>query len=290
MRSRSAELEAHARRLPRPGRHGGRLGHRRRPALRAAQGHRRRRADLRPEHPAGPRGRAGLRRRCRHPARRTDPRDAVPSTSSASCWSTTGPPATCRPGSTCRWDRTWARASPPPCRPGWYRCSRWRPRGSPFPASDPRPLPYLRASAPWGLDVDLAVEWNGEVVSRPPYREMYWSPAQMLAHMTVNGASTRTGDLFASGTVSGPAARAGLPHRAHLGRPGTDRPSRRAADVPARRRHCRPDRHRTGRGRRPYRLRRGPRPDPDGSELIGIGYRCGAGARQPPRRPSGVAR
>ena len=33
---------------------------------------------------------------------------------------------------------------------------------------------------------------------------MYWSPAQMLAHMTVNGASLRTGDLFASGTVSGP--------------------------------------------------------------------------------------
>jgi fumarylacetoacetase len=33
---------------------------------------------------------------------------------------------------------------------------------------------------------------------------MYWSPAQMLAHMTVNGASLRTGDLFASGTISGP--------------------------------------------------------------------------------------
>jgi fumarylacetoacetase len=33
---------------------------------------------------------------------------------------------------------------------------------------------------------------------------MYWSPAQMLAHMTVNGATARTGDLFASGTVSGP--------------------------------------------------------------------------------------
>ena len=71
--------------------------------------------------------------------------------------------------------------------------------------NDPKPLPYLRESAPWGLDVDLAVEWNGEVVSRPPYREMYWSPAQMLAHMTVNGASARTGDLFASGTISGPA-------------------------------------------------------------------------------------
>jgi fumarylacetoacetase len=33
---------------------------------------------------------------------------------------------------------------------------------------------------------------------------MYWSPAQMLAHLTVNGASTRAGDLFASGTISGP--------------------------------------------------------------------------------------
>ena len=32
---------------------------------------------------------------------------------------------------------------------------------------------------------------------------MYWSPAQMLAHMTVNGATVRTGDLFGSGTISG---------------------------------------------------------------------------------------
>ncbi|MDT8913289.1 fumarylacetoacetase [Amycolatopsis sp. PS_44_ISF1] len=70
--------------------------------------------------------------------------------------------------------------------------------------SDPEPLPYLRESRPWGLDIDLVVEWNGEEVSRPPYREMYWSPAQMLAHMTVNGASSRTGDLYGSGTVSGP--------------------------------------------------------------------------------------
>jgi fumarylacetoacetase len=34
---------------------------------------------------------------------------------------------------------------------------------------------------------------------------MYWTPAQMLAHLTVNGASVRPGDLYASGTVSGPA-------------------------------------------------------------------------------------
>jgi len=74
----------------------------------------------------------------------------------------------------------------------------------PLPGQDPEPLPYLREDEPWGLDIDLAVEWNGEVVSRPPYRTMYWSPAQMLAHMTVNGARARTGDLYASGTVSGP--------------------------------------------------------------------------------------
>ena len=33
---------------------------------------------------------------------------------------------------------------------------------------------------------------------------MYWSPAQMLAHTTVNGATVRTGDLWGSGTISGP--------------------------------------------------------------------------------------
>jgi fumarylacetoacetase len=77
----------------------------------------------------------------------------------------------------------------------------------PLPGQDPLPLPYLREREPWGLDVELVVEWNGEEVSRPPYREMYWSPAQMLAHLTANGASARTGDLFASGTVSGPEKR-----------------------------------------------------------------------------------
>jgi fumarylacetoacetase len=73
-----------------------------------------------------------------------------------------------------------------------------------LPQQDPEPLPYLGPGATHGLDIDLEIELNGEVVSRPPYRTMYWSPAQMLAHMTVNGASLRTGDLFASGTVSGP--------------------------------------------------------------------------------------
>ncbi len=74
----------------------------------------------------------------------------------------------------------------------------------PTPAQAPEVLPYLALDRPWGLDVELEVEWNGEVVTRPPYSSMYWSPAQMLAHLTVNGAPTRTGDLFASGTISGP--------------------------------------------------------------------------------------
>ena len=80
-----------------------------------------------------------------------------------------------------------------------------------LPGQDPEPLPYLRgevtadgAGTAYGLDVHVEVDWNGTVVSRPEFREMYWSPAQMLAHMTVNGATVRSGDLFGSGTISGP--------------------------------------------------------------------------------------
>jgi len=63
---------------------------------------------------------------------------------------------------------------------------------------------YLVADSPWGLDLRLEVEWNGTVVSRPNFSDMSYSCAQQLAHMTVNGATVRPGDLFASGTVSGP--------------------------------------------------------------------------------------
>lgn len=81
----------------------------------------------------------------------------------------------------------------------------------PLSGQDPPPLPYLQgvptqdgASTAYGLDIDYEVEWNGTVVSRPAYRDMYWSPAQMLAHLTANGATVRAGDLVGSGTVSGP--------------------------------------------------------------------------------------
>ncbi len=75
----------------------------------------------------------------------------------------------------------------------------------PLPGQDPAVLEHLRVAEPAGYDVEITVTWNGTVVACPPYASMYWSPAQMLAHLTSNGARLRTGDLFASGTVSGAA-------------------------------------------------------------------------------------
>lgn len=71
------------------------------------------------------------------------------------------------------------------------------------PPRDVPVLDYLQAGGDWGLDLTIDVAWNGVPVSRPPFAGMYWTAAQMMAHMTVNGATLRTGDLFASGTVSG---------------------------------------------------------------------------------------
>jgi fumarylacetoacetase len=72
----------------------------------------------------------------------------------------------------------------------------------PPPVQDPAPLDYLRAGQPWGLDIELAVTVNGQLVARPRFATMYWTAAQQLAHLTVTGAPVRTGDLYGSGTVS----------------------------------------------------------------------------------------
>ncbi|GAA3839508.1 fumarylacetoacetase [Streptomyces chiangmaiensis] len=58
-----------------------------------------------------------------------------------------------------------------------------------------------------GYDLHISVAINGRTVSEPPFSTMYWTAAQQLAHMTVNGACLRTGDLYGSGTVSGPTER-----------------------------------------------------------------------------------
>ncbi|MEV6842623.1 fumarylacetoacetate hydrolase family protein [Actinoplanes sp. NPDC051411] len=67
---------------------------------------------------------------------------------------------------------------------------------------DPPPHDYLMPPGP-GFDLRLTVDWNDTRVSSPPFAGMYWTAAQQLAHLTSNGASVRTGDLYASGTVSG---------------------------------------------------------------------------------------
>ncbi len=77
------------------------------------------------------------------------------------------------------------------------------------PAQEPAPLDYLKAEEAWNyelaLDVDLTTAGGStERISRTNYRYMYWNAAQQLAHATVNGATARPGDLFASGTISGP--------------------------------------------------------------------------------------
>jgi fumarylacetoacetase len=74
----------------------------------------------------------------------------------------------------------------------------------PAPVQEPPVLGYLREVDRYTYDINLEVWWNNTVASRPPFRTLYWTPAQQLAHMTVNGARLRTGDLYASGTVSGP--------------------------------------------------------------------------------------
>ncbi len=86
------------------------------------------------------------------------------------------------------------------------------------PAGDPPPLPYLDSPAhraAGAFDVALEVRLQSArmrqagqpdvCISRSNYAEAaYWSVAQLVAHHTVNGCSLAPGDLFGSGTLSGP--------------------------------------------------------------------------------------
>ena len=75
-------------------------------------------------------------------------------------------------------------------------------RRVPLGPQEPEPPEYLRAER-LGFDIPLDVELNGEVVSHTNARHLYWSVEQQIAHLTSNGASLRTGDLLATGTISG---------------------------------------------------------------------------------------
>ena len=83
---------------------------------------------------------------------------------------------------------------------------------------DPEPLPYLDSSANrarGALDLELEV-WlqtsamraaghPGDRLARSNYRDAYWTMAQLVAHHTINGCNLTPGDLFGTGTLSGPA-------------------------------------------------------------------------------------
>jgi fumarylacetoacetase len=71
------------------------------------------------------------------------------------------------------------------------------------PPQEPPALPHLAGGRDWALDLGLEVELNGEVVSHGSSSSLYWTMPQQLAHATSNGASVRTGDLMATGTISG---------------------------------------------------------------------------------------
>jgi fumarylacetoacetase len=80
------------------------------------------------------------------------------------------------------------------------------------PRQDPPPLEYLHTSGNQAYDIELEVLLQAEGMAAPQrvcasnFRYLYWNLAQQVAHHTVNGCNLRTGDLLASGTISGSTA------------------------------------------------------------------------------------
>ena len=93
---------------------------------------------------------------------------------------------------------------------------------APHPPNDPKPLPYLHSAADQergALDIRLEVYLSTEtmranklapfLLSESNPRDLYWTPAQLIAHHTSNGCNLQTGDLLATGTISSPAESSG---------------------------------------------------------------------------------
>ncbi|MCX8492479.1 MAG: fumarylacetoacetase, partial [Cyclobacteriaceae bacterium] len=77
------------------------------------------------------------------------------------------------------------------------------------PDQFPQVLPYLVTTGEKNFDILLEVLIKSEqsdetTVSRSNFKYMYWNVNQQLAHHTVNGCNVQVGDLYASGTISGP--------------------------------------------------------------------------------------
>lgn len=78
------------------------------------------------------------------------------------------------------------------------------------PPHDVPILPYLQESGAGAFDITVEAWLRTKSMTEPvrlsraSFKDMYWTPGQMVAHHTSNGCPLRPGDLIASGTVSGP--------------------------------------------------------------------------------------
>ena len=78
------------------------------------------------------------------------------------------------------------------------------------PKQDPEVLPYLKFEGQKNYDINLQVDIAklpavlGKRYTKAIFKYMYWNMCQQLAHHTVNGCNIQVGDLYASGTISGP--------------------------------------------------------------------------------------
>lgn len=77
------------------------------------------------------------------------------------------------------------------------------------PEQEPAVLPYLKTTGEKNYDINLEVYIHPEhkvahKVCSSNYKYMYWNMNQQLAHQTINGCNIRVGDMYGSGTISGP--------------------------------------------------------------------------------------
>ena len=77
------------------------------------------------------------------------------------------------------------------------------------PEQDPKPLPYLEFTGNHNYDINLEVlikpeDGEENSICRSNYKYMYWNMNQQLAHQSSNGCNIQVGDMYASGTISGP--------------------------------------------------------------------------------------
>ncbi|MBL7870742.1 MAG: fumarylacetoacetase [Cyclobacteriaceae bacterium] len=79
------------------------------------------------------------------------------------------------------------------------------------PKQSPEVLPYLKTAGDKTFDINLEVSIQPEnsdaiIISKSNFKYLYWNVNQQLAHQTVNGCNLQVGDLYASGTISGPSS------------------------------------------------------------------------------------